>query len=65
MIKARCILGKDTTERSKESSWPTKFVAVPRIGEMVRSKEGILRKVSLIVYDVNMNGEPFVDVLLT
>lgn len=57
MIKGRCFTNDDT----KNKDWPTKFVAVPRVGECVEARSGQYMKVARVTHveykDIVSSGE--------
>ena len=62
-IKGYCITNLDDY---KICEWPKKFVAVPRKGERISSKESVYKslKVVQITHTVNVDNEPIIVVEL-
>jgi len=68
MIKGYC---KSNVDRFRGKKWPERFVAVPRIGDQVKSPSGLIAKVySITHFQEGLNfgyepialyeGEPFI-----
>lgn len=54
-IKGRCI--PNNTGRYAREIWPTKFVAMPRVGQLVRAESGLVLKiVSITHYIARIRG---------
>jgi len=42
-------------DKYKKEEWPTVFVAVPREGDFVKSKRGVILKVYVVTHTTNKN----------
>jgi hypothetical protein len=61
MIRAACFTNVD---KYKGRSWPTRFVAVPQIDDMVGEPNGMLLRVVRVTHMQDQEGMPYIKVEL-
>lgn len=66
MIRGECVHynGWDASFKLGEWTWPTEFVAVPKVGEWVESWEGKFVLVVAVAHSTDSDKQPFVKVFV-